>query len=432
MRSYKTIIIEAELLASSPESVHQYLKARASKSKDELWADPVDRDTEEALRLRQEPFVDLSLAMHARYVNTVKPLFSLSEPGSPIRLAILSNRAFGTTVVSRFPGALFANPKDLEVWLTDAPSDEIAALFQNPAIDEGFLGDLLEGKKQWAQIPDDRMGLIVAMLANNERMSTPKDFDEGWADHMYHRVFDQAWALAERVKVTDDWAMALSWLYDKLERQCHSIKDPLQVAKRWYPPLEAEKEDHGGSATDLSSYEHVRQGLARLAMRTGRDTVFKELLASDDRALRAAAYTDGPISIPQLQAAYAKDKGLAFNQAVLNKSLWKSQAARNELREIARRVSQDDEAGDRMPIRFYDKVHESMEKNHPEWFKEDNVDKFYFAEDDAPATKSDLRQVSDKLTHPNSQPHMAEIQKHMSWLLMMCGFLVVFVVFKHW
>lgn len=432
MRGYETIIVEAELLVSSPETVHQFLKTRASKTKDELWDDPVDQATEEALRLRQEPLIDLSLAMYARYINAVKPLFSLNVPSSAIRLAILSNRALNTSLISMFPGALFANPEELKAWLTDAPTEEISALFENSAIDQVFLADFLEGKKDWAKIPEDRLVMIVAMLANNERMSTSKSFDDGWADHMYQRVFDQAWALAERVPTTDDWAKALSWLYDRLQPQCHSIKAPLAVAMRWYPTSEAQKtmdeEYRGGSPGHLSSYEYVRKGLASLAIRYRRES-FKELMNSDDRAFRAAAYANGQLTIAQLEAAYRKDAELAYNEAVTNKHLWKKDATRNALREIARLASQDDKSGDRMAINFYDKVGEAMEKNHPEWFRGNDTNEFSSVEEDNMATKSEQSQLLDKLQHPITQPQLIAIQRQLKWLLIMCAFLVVAVIF---
>jgi hypothetical protein len=438
MRGYETTIVEAELLASSPESVHKYLKARAAKSEDDLRDDAIDQETEEALRLRRDPLIDLSIAMHARYVSAVKPLFTSGKQGGAIRLAILSNRALGKGFLSGFPLGLFDDADEIKAWLTDAPSDEMGALFQNPTIDQAFLGDLLEGKPAWANIPSNRLGLVVALLANNDRMSALKDFDDGWAYHMYHRVFDQAWALAEGVETSDEWAKALSGLFNRLSRHSYSMKEPLEVAKRWHPTPEVqatmEADYRGGSASYLSSYELVRQGLAQLAL-SNSSRLLPEFIESEDRAIRAAAYADGSLTIEQLDAAYVKDGEMAYNQAVINRHLWRLRPSREALRQIARQVSQDDKSGDRMSISLFDKVSKSMAMTNPEWFKDDERDNFSgdeIEEHDKPATKGDLDALAKHFAQQKPASDLEAINKHVNWLVLMCGFLVAVVIFKLW
>jgi hypothetical protein len=91
MRGYKSIIQEAELLAMSPEAVAEFLKKRAKQSVDELDHDPVDEETEEALRGRSNPLIDLALARYARSTEALRPIFQSSQPCGAIRLAVLSN-----------------------------------------------------------------------------------------------------------------------------------------------------------------------------------------------------------------------------------------------------------------------------------------------------------------------------------------------------
>jgi DNA-binding NarL/FixJ family response regulator len=46
----------------------------------------------------------------------------------------------------------------------EATGEELSALFENHDIDDSFLRDLLEGKKPWSAIPDERLAMIVANL----------------------------------------------------------------------------------------------------------------------------------------------------------------------------------------------------------------------------------------------------------------------------
>ena len=52
MRGYKTLIQEAELMAMSPKAVAEFLKKRASQSKDEALDDSVDEEAEKALPVK--------------------------------------------------------------------------------------------------------------------------------------------------------------------------------------------------------------------------------------------------------------------------------------------------------------------------------------------------------------------------------------------
>lgn len=66
MREYKTLIQQAELMAMAPGPVVEFLKRRASQSKDEARDDPVDEEVEKALRSRGDPLIDLHRRAVAR------------------------------------------------------------------------------------------------------------------------------------------------------------------------------------------------------------------------------------------------------------------------------------------------------------------------------------------------------------------------------
>jgi hypothetical protein len=84
VRSYKTVILEAELLASPPAVVAEFLKKRAAQSKDERRDDDVDEELETALNGRNDPLINLALARYGQFNAAVLPLFKGCKPSSVI------------------------------------------------------------------------------------------------------------------------------------------------------------------------------------------------------------------------------------------------------------------------------------------------------------------------------------------------------------
>jgi hypothetical protein len=126
MSGYKTLIQQAELMAMSPGPVAEFLKRRASQSKDEARDDPVDEEVEKAVRSRNDPLIDLSLARYGRHMEVVSELFLSEGSGSPIRLACLANRSLGHEIFSSFPvGLLGSEPEHMVEWLLTARPREV-------------------------------------------------------------------------------------------------------------------------------------------------------------------------------------------------------------------------------------------------------------------------------------------------------------------
>lgn len=378
MRGYKSIIQEAELLAMPPDSVAEFLKKRAKQSEED-YADPVDEETEAALRGRSEPLIDLALARYARSIETLRPIFQNSQPGIALRLGVLSNAACRAFTLIGFPVALFGERKEqakeqAAVWLANAPREELQALFENPTVDDSFLSDLLERTTPWDTLSDERLTTIVTILGRNERMWTPYSTEtmDGFADTRYHSVFNSAWKLAESVEPSEEWARALSYLYDRLKTYAFSIKEPLKFVNRWQlDPSKSElikkeaKENQRGS---LSDHQGVRKGLAKLAL-SNNSALLPRLLSSPDLALRAAAYTDGCMTPEQLAAACQRDGKLVFEQAKNNLQLWRVSGCRDILHKIA----WAEDSPDWYPG-LYNNLQAKIARDHPDWFEEEIVE----------------------------------------------------------
>jgi hypothetical protein len=409
MRAYETVIQAAQLLASSPEAVAVFLEKRAARSKEELQDDPVDVETEVALRNRDDPLINLALARHGRFVAALQPLFKTSESSSPIRLAVLSNTAVGSdSLFSGFPVSLFGGPEQTAAWLAAAPSEEIAALFENPKLDDSFLRDVLEGSKPWDSVSNDQLAAIVARLSRNERMRTPYDdsYMDGYAEYSYGAVFNAAWKLAERVPANERWARVLCWLYDRMETAAFSIDKPLDLAARWRPdPANAKLiEDEVKRVKEgwLSDYQGVRKGLGRLALSKDSKRL-PILLASDDPALRSAAYSDGRLTPDELVAGYRKDGPLVFEQAMHNHNIWRTAEGREALKSVAWSVVQNDKHSDLMAANVYNSIERDLAKKHPEWFKGDENFEARISESSEPATKADMAALAERLTRSETE-----------------------------
>lgn len=403
MRGHKTLIQEAEALAMSPDAAYSFLKQRAGISKGD--DDPFDAHAEANLMARADPLIDLALAQYSRYGSTAAALFGKAAPESPVRLALLTNKSAQAEifVLVRFPVSLFVNAENAATWIAQASNQELEALFENPTLDDSFLRDVLKRSKPWDMLDDNKLSYIVAILTRNERMRTPRTSDsmDGWAEYSYGAVFDAAWNLAGSVDPSEEWSLALGWLYDQLETDAFSIKEPLSLAARWTTnPADAEavkEETEQNERGWLTNRQRVRKGLGRLALASS-PKLLSELLSSDDMAIRSAAYSDGKITLDQLNDAFTKDGELFFNEAIDNSWLWRTTPTRQALQKAAWSVVSKDKHSCLSAASTYNGVRRKNQNNHPDWFKDE--DWVEVDEDAVAATKGDLALLTRRLEQP--------------------------------
>lgn len=399
MRSYETVILEAELMSSPSETVVSFLRERAKVDRYSRMNDNVDKELEAALLGRRIPLVTLALAKYAQHIETLRMLYQEAPADSGVQLATLTNTVAAGDYFTGFPASLLGGNEGLIEWLGKASGMQLSALFNNPKLHSTFLRDLLEGDKEWAAVDLDRLAHVTMLLASNERMRTPYDDThmDGYAEYTHDSVFNAAWKLAERVPNNIKWAVALSSLYERLEATAFSIEKPLEVAQRWVPQPD-DKENLEREAEDirrgwLSNYSGVRKGLARLALKKDHK-LLAALLVSEDPAQRAAAYSSAALSADQLKDAYAKDGELVFNMAMHNHGIWRNPTSRAGLREIAWDVVKNDKHSDLSAANIYNSIRDDLAKKHPEWFADD--EDFATPEPaDEPATKSDIQQLGE-------------------------------------
>jgi hypothetical protein len=382
VRDPTTVVLEAELMASSPDRVHAWLEERGRKVTRSFLGED-QRSIEQALLGREDPLIDLGLAQYAIFPKTIAALFSRQGPAQKaLRLAVLSNEPTGRGYHWGVPHALYSRAKDEAAkFLATLDAEEIWALFRNSEIDDSFLLDFLEMKETWQVLDEARRLLAIRSLGSNPRMNTrysgPMD---GYAEYSHNRVFDAAWNLAVSVPTTMMWAGFLGGLYSRTNPKSFAIKNPFEVAARWTPDPSDEKtlqsEQKGVERGYLGVYARVRQALAGLAVRSAYSDKDREsLLTHSDPAVRAAAYRDAELTLEQMKAADARDPMLAFNTMLDNKGLWRRSEYRKLLHDMAWAPARDPNSPMDAP-NAYNWHLEDRRKEFPEWFKdEDDTEK---------------------------------------------------------
>ena len=389
MRDYKSIIKEAELLASSPESVVAYLKERSSQDGDDAL--------EQALLGLNHPLSDLALAQYGRSIDVLKSLFHRRQLA--LRVAVLANQCTFNWLSGLITQLFDNDSTQLRAYLTSASDEEIHALFQNPELDSRVLMDFLNvgGFGNWCNVWDaldeKRQQIAVIALKGHEKLKPPPPFEiEGGF------LYEAAWKLAEKVPVTVEWAAALTVLHESLPPPHRNsfvyIDNPLDIASRWHPTghEELEKEKKNAlSIFDFSCFQKVRHNLVKFAIIRREGTVdSKALLKSEDVAFRAAAYFCADLTVKQITQAHKKDGELAFDALVENRHLWKNDEKRQALKSICSYASP-------FPRRKLSAFWETFEKEHPDWFQTEE-DKLK-----DPVTKGDLEKLTDRTIRPNFQ-----------------------------
>lgn len=136
-RDPRTVILQAELVASSPERVRTWLEQRAADSRSLRFGD--DEPLERALLERNEPLINLALAQFGSESSVLDALLAgAGRENKPIRLAALLNEAAGARVFGGMPEALLAG-QTVEAFLSGLDVEGITALFSNRTLSHDFL-----------------------------------------------------------------------------------------------------------------------------------------------------------------------------------------------------------------------------------------------------------------------------------------------------
>jgi hypothetical protein len=390
-RSVKAQLLESELMNSTPEHVHAWLKNRAEEPDDRT--EYGDDEIEEALLTRNSPLIELGLARYGFSAKVINRLFTGSLRASPkeirivgssereipntpklLRLAVLSNRRS-----YRFPKAL-CGLDAMREFLDSCDSDEMETVFRNPSIDEELLGSLYAKERPFDCLDDEKWRRFIIASIHNPRLR--KDYTgpmDGWTEYLHRRVSDQAWKLAESVPRTKDWAEVLSPLLETIKPYSSSIKNPMSIIPRWRVEttsghgLEGSSEGNGepaenGDLDDFGTIGYLDDfGMIRLDLTRLMSTeAVNSLRTNEDIALRCAFYRFGRPTASEMQEAYERERKFFLNTALFNEAVWQ----KRETRELLHDLCWEDK-GDSDPLHYpnyYRERHTRVSTDHPEWF----------------------------------------------------------------
>lgn len=423
-------VLEAQLAASTADRVLAWLETRAGRPKDS----PADTDpqVEKSLLARNNPLISLGLAQYGIEDDTVKTLFNSTDPAyrPALRLAVLSNQALATHQAyhsGNLVEALIGHRRNASEWLPQLSNEELRALFKNPTLDDNFLIDFLEQKKSWQELEERRQIFVLRALAKNPRMTAHYDsaLMNGYAEYKHSAVFSAAWQLAETAPVKIQWCWAL---YELLRHTAASsmMKEPLAVAKRWFPdPADAKVTAAEASALEsgyLGAFAQLREEIARLAVQgSSVGAKLDVLLTHEDLPVRLAACRYGCLTEPQIAAAVARDPKFVFGEVVRNEWLWSRAATREILKTVA--WEQPDPKSYMDAPNMYRHMEAEFRQKRSAWFKDEDQEPV--DEDTLPATRGQLKEAVTELTGKIdlTYPHLGTIQTMVLTLLSRSGWL---------
>ena len=370
-RSTQILIKEAELVSSSNDYIANYY-LNLSKSVGKIEVLDLDSETEDKLLLRNDAFIDITLAQYCLFHETARKIFekSFSDNNLTLRLACVSNTSFGRTRWGAYelPLALFqnSNKEDLKAWFTTISSKEIDALFRNETIDDSFLTDFISFENGLWNVLDEvkQLQALHSIYYNSrvgKRYEGPMD---GYAEYLHGKLFSVIWDLAKKLPVEKKWANALGNLLEKTHDSRYEF-DSLAVAERWNVVEPEEKKKQF-----LSSFESVRFSIYKDIIQNlyGKDKTNKIHYANEDIAYRACAYVQTDMNEDDIQDAYKKDKLLAIEYILRNLSVWRNTKTRQVLHDIC--WDADGTINDNYLdcANMYNWKEEELSKKYPDWF----------------------------------------------------------------
>jgi hypothetical protein len=366
-RYFEYRLLEAQLIASSPEHVYSWFEQRSTWYEGSR-AQPFtlhclgDEQLEHSLHSRNNLLIDLALARHGTSQELLRLLFAKGRGSSQtlqhaelhaegiidqreiIRFAVLSNRA-----CQDFPYFLF----DCQGWSDKQESvrpfvetgqlEEMRALFSNPALSPDLLVSLYEKKAPFENLDEDRWLFLVQSTIRNERITKPShelEFNDGFYiytdEYEYNKPICAAWCLTKIAPTTERWAELLIKLLTPTPRPPISDKEFREMLSRWVGPIVEGADTETGGAEEAASPEVLDCfGSLRclLAQQMGE---IERLKKSKDPALRCAFYRAGNVSAGQLRHLYLREPKLLLDYAVDNLNIWADATSRNTLEELCR------------------------------------------------------------------------------------------------
>jgi hypothetical protein len=377
--SNPAIVNAAILSAASAEFVHHFLKERAAEAgragiSGTFTTPPaaLPDDYERTLLERKERLIDLALALYGYDESVVQELFFRNPQDTALRSAALSNQAA------------------LAPFLNSAAEEEVESLFINPELDFRFVRAFFSREAPFNDLNSDRLMMAVRALIRNPKFFAYRGFfihhpreqhyekiDDPETEYDYRSAIKALLALSRDMPVNALWARHLVRLYEKLSLGFCRWDEALKAAERWIEPGTSAR-DHDASFNDigyLNEWQRVRFHLGRMAICHSKEKI-ADLFGHEDIAFRAAAYSMMEATLENIDLAFERDGVVCFDTFFQNPKLWQAASHRSLMDDLARRADQQSNNIDYIiSMRSsLSKFLEQLEKDHPEWFAEEQIE----------------------------------------------------------
>ena len=327
--------------------------------------------TEYILYRRRDPAIDLALAVHGRSRTVLSKLYA--RAGSSLRPVLAGNGSLfgGDTHGSRIPYRERDKSQNL-LWdiVRGGSLGELRAVCSNSDISSGFYGALITAWKpndSWV-LSEERFRRVVEFLADNPRVSQSREesrerhYLDGFADYTYSKFYVGAWELAATVPVTPAWGHALANLYRHLHRPYDCLKNVEEVLARWTLKVEEGRTDPYRDLRARICAAFVKPTLDELRHDDpARRDAFLSTFDPEDRAFRDLDWNE----------FLTLDRYWDIN-VYGNMKVWASAAGRANYRQLLWASSKAD--SDITRLGFFDERKDELQKQHPEWFADDDCD----------------------------------------------------------
>ncbi|AOW77219.1 hypothetical protein A3Q34_16945 [Colwellia sp. PAMC 20917] len=317
---------------------------------------------EEMLLERNDPIIDLALALHGSTPDIGYELFK--RPDKELQLATLS----GTQVLKEFLGKDDFADRVLNDLIEKDDTELYRAYFSNDLLPDEIIISLYEREEPFDKLDDRDWVLCCSYTDKNKRISTPYDrtWIDGFDEYLYNSLFHAGWKLFEKFPKTPLAANVLSQLACKLVTQTPHDFNIIDALNRWQKETD----------TDSDAYDMARSYGANM-ITDSRE--FQELKKSDDFALRKAYYRNQKWVKPEdVLEGFEKDSINYIDEALNNMNIFSNAEAREALRKVCWDAP---DPGSRMDqVNYFNGRSEYWQSQHPEWFKDEWTGELPFEE----------------------------------------------------
>ncbi len=340
-------IIEAKYLSvcSASEAV-EWLRQRRAGIETTGWKNTCYE--EDTLERRGDPYIDFGLGRYGTCASVARRVYSRGD------------LAIRCTFLAHFPHGGFDRYGGNDFKLADEPPrqiDELNALVCNASLTDDLLKDCFEKQGVFGDLNEKEHQAILMLVKDNPRLARPDDrlyrLMDGFKQYSHDSVFSAAWALAEKVPNTINWAGVLYGLLRKCPLPFDF--DPIPILERWHFASD-DQEDVGF---------YLRSRLADVLEAND------ALLTANDAALRVSFYERFlPTEFPDWSGFAKADSKYFLEGALSNKHLWRKAKFRNALEDLCRDHPDEQSHAITMIDRFR-LLEDRMHSERPEWFKEE-------------------------------------------------------------